>query len=674
MRTHMSASTKDQQRIETLRNLINEHNYLYYVLDKPVISDAEYDRLLKELQDLEQKYPELITSDSPTQRVGAKPLAGFTEVVHEVPMLSLENGFTQEDLEAFNRRILQRLKINTEIEYACEPKLDGVAVTLIYEQGKLVRAATRGDGHVGEDITQNIRTIPSIPLHLLADHYPPYLEVRGEVYMAKKDFEKFNENALKKGEKVFVNPRNAASGSLRQLDPKITSQRPLAIFFYGIGKVQNYHPKTHSEMLHDLQKWGLRINPEIRVMQGIQACATYYQHMQTIRNQLAYEIDGIVFKVNDLKLQQQLGFVSRAPRWALAYKFPAHEENTQILAIEFQVGRTGAVTPVARLNPVFVGGVTVSNATLHNMDEVWRKDIRVGDTIVLRRAGDVIPQVVSVVKELRPKGTKPVALPKHCPVCHSEVLKPEGEVVAYCTGGLFCKAQLKETIKHFASRRAMNIEGLGDKLVALLLNENLVENIADVYRLKVEQLEQLERMGEKSASNLIHAIEKSKKTTLAKFLYALGIHEVGEATALNLANYFMELDKLMTASEVELENVADIGPITAAEIAGFFRQKYNKKLIQELIQLGIHWPKVTAIGQAHTLSGKTFVITGTLESMSRDEAKEKLQAIGAKVAESVSKKTDFVVVGKDPGSKYEKAKQLDIKILDEQEFLELLGA
>lgn len=660
------------QQAEKLHEKLNEHNYRYYILDDPSISDAEYDQLFQQLKKLEEQYPALITSDSPTQRVGAQPLKEFAEVNHRVPMLSLENAFTEEDVVAFDQRVRERLNMDESIEYTCEPKLDGLAVSIRYENGILTQAATRGDGETGEDITSNVRTIRMIPLQLRGEHFPKILDVRGEIYMPKKGFEEFNARAEAKGEKVFVNPRNAAAGSVRQLDPRITATRPLAIFFYGVGLVEGGKlPGKHSEILTMLSKWGLRVNPEIKVVQGIEKCLAYHNHMGEKRNKLPYEIDGVVYKVNQLSLQEKLGFVSRAPRWALAHKFPAEEVTTKLEAVEFQVGRTGALTPVARLHPVFVGGVTISNATLHNMDEIKRKDIHIGDKVIVRRAGDVIPEVVGVIQHGRPSDIKPIKLPKSCPVCHSAIEHIEGEAVAKCTGGLFCAAQRKEAIKHFASRRAMDIEGLGDKLVDQLVEEKLINTIADIYSLKLNQLADLERMGEKSAQNILDALAKSKKTTLARFLYSLGIREVGEATAKNLANYFGDLDPLYSASEEELQAIPDIGPVVSKHIEAFFKEKHNRDVINKLLQAGIHWEKVKK-ATSSPLAGKTFVITGTLSSMSRDEAKDKLESLGAKVSGSVSSKTDYVVVGEDAGSKLAKAKELGVKTLDERHFLEFL--
>lgn len=660
-------------RIEKLRKEIDEHSYRYYVLNAPIIPDSEFDKLFRELESLEKKYPEAITPNSPTQRVGAVPSKSFAEVQHEVPMLSLSNAFTLKELQAFDDRIKQRLKSTDETEYVCEPKLDGVAVSLLYKKGMLVQGATRGDGYIGEDITQNIRTILSVPLHLRGTDLPSEIEIRGEVFMTKEGFKKFNEQAEKQKQKTFANPRNAASGSLRQLDPKITADRPLSFYAYAIGKITGEQlPSKHSEVLKKLQKWGLPVTEAIKVVRGIKACENYYFSIQKKRADLPFEIDGVVYKVNSLELQKKLGFVSRAPRWAIAHKFPAEERMTKVKAIEFQVGRTGAVTPVARLEPVLVGGVTVSNATLHNFDELYRKDIRIGDTVIIRRAGDVIPEIVSSIIEKRPKNAKKIAIPKHCPICHADVIKVEGEAVARCTGGLFCKAQLQETIIHFASRRAMNIDGLGNKLVELFVNQKLVKDVTDLYHLDLEEIANLPRMGIKSAENLIASLEKSKKTTLPRFIYALGIREVGEATARLIANHFGELEKIMKATEEKLLEIKDIGPIMAAHITAFFHQKHNVDLVEKLENLGIHWPKVKKMGKGLSLlSGKTFVLTGTL-SMPREEAKEQLQLLGATVSETVSKKTDYVVAGENPGSKLQKAQELGINILDEKAFMTLL--
>ncbi len=660
--------------IKKLRDQINEHNYRYYVLNDPSVSDAEFDQLFQKLKQLEQNHPELITHDSPTQRVGAKPQKEFAEIKHEVPMLSLENGFSDEDIANFNQRIQDRLHTTDAIQYVCEPKLDGLAVTLIYENGVLVRAATRGDGETGEDITNNIRTIQMVPLHLRGKDFPSVLEVRGEVYMPKKGFNELNKRAEKNGEKIFVNPRNAAAGSLRQLNPQITATRPLEIYCYGIGVIEGSRlPDLHSDMLADLKKWGFRVNDEVHVVVGIENCLEYQRKMALKRANLPYEIDGIVYKVNRIADQNKLGFVSRAPRWAIAHKFPAEEVQTTVESVEFQVGRTGALTPVARLQPVFVSGVTVSNATLHNIDEVKRKDIHIGDRVIVRRAGDVIPEVVSVLKEYRPKHAKNIKLPTHCPICHSHVEQIEGEAVARCSGGLFCPAQRKEAIKHFASRRAMDVEGLGDKLIEQLVDTNMITSVADLYALTLAQLADLERMAEKSAQNLLDALEKSKDTTFARFLHALGIREVGEATAKLLANNFGDLPLLISATEEELQNIPDIGPVVAKHIVAFFAEKHNRTVIEKLLTAGIHWKKIQIDKTALPLIGKTFVLTGTMQAMSREEAKEKLENLGAKVAGSVSSKTDYVVVGADAGSKLAKAKQLNIKIMDEAAFLEFLN-
>lgn len=667
----------EKQRAAELRKLLNEYSYHYYVLDKPLVPDAEYDRLFRELQHLEAKHPELISPDSPTQRIGEKPLTKFAEIKHSIPMLSLDNGFNEDDAIAFDKRIHERLHDNNPIEYVCEPKIDGLAVSLIYQDGLLQRAATRGDGFVGEDITQNVRTIESIPLKLRGSDYPELLEVRGEIYMPLAGFEEFNKNAEKHGEKAFVNPRNAAAGSLRQLDPKVTAARPLNIFCYALGEVKGEKkgkefPDKHYDILHTLKKLGFRINPEIHLEIGIDACLKYFQKLAKKRESLPYEIDGIVYKVNDMKLQEKLGFVSRAPRWALAHKFPAQEELTKVLDIEFQVGRTGALTPVARLQPVFVGGATVSNATLHNIDEVWSKDVRVGDTVIVRRAGDVIPEVASVMKERRPAHTHQVALPKHCPVCHADVVRVEGEAAARCSGGLYCSAQRKESIKHFASKTGLDIRGLGDKLIDQLVDAKLIDNVADLYKLKVEELAALERMGKKSAEKIIAALEKSKTTTLQRFIYALGIREVGETTALTLANHFQDFTKLMHADLDELQKISDIGPVVAEFIVTFFKQKHNRELIESLLHAGIHWQKIAIMPKSQKFAGQTFVLTGTLATMSREEAKEHLQALGARVSESVSKNTTYVVAGVEPGSKLAKARELGVKIIAEDEFLQLI--
>lgn len=671
----MPAPDSIVRRIEALRREIREHNYRYYVLDDPSVPDAEYDRLMRELETLEAAHPELVTPDSPTQRVGAEPADRFGEVRHVIPMLSLANAFSEDDLNAFYKRIRDRLGTDDDIEFAAEPKLDGLAVSLLYEDGKLVRGATRGDGVTGEDITQNIRTIKTIPLALHGEDWPQVLEVRGEVYMPRKGFEALNARARERGEKTFVNPRNAAAGSLRQLDPRITAERPLAMFCYGVGKVEGAAlPDRQSAILERLQDWGLRVCPERDVVTGPAGCLDYYRRIGAQRDRLPYEIDGVVYKVNRIDLQEDLGFVSRAPRWAIAHKFPAQEEITLLRDVEFQVGRTGALTPVARLEPVFVGGVTVSNATLHNMDEIERKDVHIGDTVIVRRAGDVIPEVVGVVAERRPKDARPVRLPAVCPVCGSEVVRAEGEAVARCSGGLYCAAQRKEAIKHYASRRAMDIEGLGDKLVDQLVEAGLVDHVDDLYRLTPAQVASLERMGEKSAQNLIEAIDRSRQTTLERFIFALGIREVGEATARALALHFGDLAPLMQADEEALQQVPDVGPIVARHVVSFFHQPHNREVIDRLLAAGIEWEaiEVTPAGE-QPLAGRTYVLTGTLESMTRDEAKARLMALGAKVSGSVSKKTTAVIAGAEAGSKLAKAESLGVEILSEEDLKALLG-
>jgi len=670
----MLDSKQAASKILKLRDQLNHHSYQYYVLDDPDIPDVEYDRLYRELESLEKQYPQFISSDSPTQRVGDKPLEGFTQVKHEIPMLSLDNVFNEEELNDFNKRIQQRLDSEDEITFAAEPKLDGLAVSLLYEKGLLVRAGTRGDGTTGENITQNIRTIHNIPLKLLGKNIPEILEVRGEVFMPKAGFEKLNQDARDKGEKQFANPRNAAAGSLRQLDPKITAKRSLAMYCYAVGRVDGgAQLQTHSDMLDHLKHWGLPLCKERQTVKGVAGCLDYFKQMSEQRDALAYEIDGIVYKVDSLKLQKELGFVAKAPRWAIAHKFPAQEEITRVNAIEFQVGRTGAITPVARLEPVFVGGVTVSNATLHNMDEVNRKDVRVGDQVIIRRAGDVIPEVVRVVPNSRKHSAEKVKLPEQCPVCGSEVEQEEGEAIARCSGGLFCGAQRKESIKHFASRKAMDIDGLGDKLVEQLVDEGCIDHMDDLYSLTPEKLIGLERMAEKSATNLIEALQKSKHTSLNRFIYALGIREVGEATARTLAQYFTTLDAIKAADEESLQKVEDVGPIVAAHIVRFFKQAHNMEVIDKLIAAGIHWDAIEATAvEEQILEGKTFVLTGTLTEMTRDDAKKALQARGAKVTGSVSKKTSYVVVGDNAGSKATKAEQLGVEMLDEAQLIKLL--
>ncbi len=663
-------------RVEKLREIINQHNYQYYVLNDPAVPDAEYDRLMQELISLEKENPELVTKDSPTQRVGAIPLDSFTEVKHAMPMLSLNNAFDEEEMAVFDRRVRETLE-QDQIKYVGETKFDGLAVSLLYEDGVLTQAATRGHGTTGEDVTQNARTIWGIPLSLQSEIIPKRIEVRGEIYMTHQAFDKLNEKRSAKKEKIFVNPRNAAAGSMRQLDSRITADRELSFFAYSVGQIEGdmWSPEItcHSEMLTRLKTLGLPVSPETIVLVGFKACLLYYRAIEKCRSNLDYDIDGVVFKVNDFRQQEIMGFVSRAPRWAIAYKFPPEEELTQVLDIEIQVGRTGALTPVARLEPVFVGGVTVTNATLHNEDEIKRKDVRVGDTVIVRRAGDVIPEVLKVVLERRPDKTEAFKLPSKCPICDSDVEREEGEAVFRCSGGLYCSAQQIQAIIHFASRRAMNIDGLGDKLIEQLVEKGLIKNVADLYGLTQEQLAELERMAEKSASNIIEALKKSKETTLDRFIYALGIREVGDATARTLANHFGNLSAIRSATQEALEGVADIGPIMAKHIVTFFLQNHNQEVINDLLTAGVHWQDVE-IKTEQPLQGKTFVITGTLESMKRDEAKQRLLELGAKVSGSVSKKTDYVIAGNEPGSKAEKARQLGVEILDEAGFLSLISS
>jgi DNA ligase (NAD+) len=660
-------------RIASLREQLVAHDYRYHVLDDPTVSDSEYDGLMQELKALEAEHPELITPDSPTQRVGGAPVAAFGVVEHAVPMLSLDNGFSEQDARDFDRRIHERLKTDQDIHYSAEPKLDGLAVSLIYRRGALQRAATRGDGLHGEDVTANVRTIRGVPLQLRGAA-PELIEVRGEVFMPLAGFRQMNEQALERGEKTFVNPRNAAAGSLRQLDPRITASRPLDIFLYAVGEVAGGQvPDHHSTMLQAFRDWGLKTCPEARTVTGIEGCLAYYRDIGARRDALPYQIDGVVYKVDARADQERLGFVSRAPRWALAHKFPAQEAATLLTAIEFQVGRTGALTPVARLQPVFVGGVTVSNATLHNMDEVERKDVRVGDTVVIRRAGDVIPEVVRVVMDEAHAGRERVRLPDKCPICGSPVEKAEGEAIARCSGGFSCRAQRQEAIRHFASRRALDIEGLGDKLVEQLVENELVKSPADLYALTVEQLAGLERMATKSASNLHAAIAKSRLTTLSRFLFALGIRDVGEATALALAQHFRTLEALAAAGAAAIQEVPDVGPVVAGHVAVFFASAAHQAVIARLRQQGVQWPAMPErASSVRKLSGQTWVVTGTLAAMTREQATQALTDLGAKVAGSVSKKTSGVVVGTDAGSKLKKAQELGIAVLDEPAFLELL--
>lgn len=662
-------------QLASLKTCIIEYNYQYYVLDNPSVPDAEYDRQMKALQAIEHQHPELLSQDSPSQKVGDMPLAEFEQVEHEVPMLSLDNVFDTESFFAFEKRMQDRLKTTDTISYSCEPKLDGLAVSLLYEHGKLVRGATRGNGQVGENVTSNVRTIRNIPLTLRGDNYPQRLEVRGEVVMTRDGFAKLNKTQLEQDKKAFANPRNAAAGSLRQLDSRITAKRPLLFFTYSLGLVENEQSPladSHSARLKQLSDWGLPLSQQLQVAQGAEACLDYYQHLGDIRDSLNYDIDGVVFKADNIVLQQTLGFVARAPRWAIAHKFPAQEEMTVVKEVEFQVGRTGAITPVARLEPVFVGGVTVSNATLHNADEIQRLGLKVGDTVIIRRAGDVIPQVVSVIVDKRPDDARDIVFPATCPICDSAIEKLEDEVVARCTGGLYCGAQLKESMKHFASRKAFDIDGLGDKIIEQLVDQQLVKTPADFFKLELIQIANLERMGEKSAANLIQSLEKCKLTTLAKFMYSLGIREVGEATAANLAAHYCELDAIKQADIESLQDVSDVGAIVAQHLVNFFAQAHNMQVVDELLEAGIHWPKIEKVEvDSLPLAGQTFVLTGTLEQMDRSAAKAMLQSLGAKVAGSVSAKTSCVVAGEKAGSKLQKAEELGIKVLNEQQMMDL---
>ena len=661
-----------QQQIDTLRQDLRRYEYEYHVLDNPTIPDAEYDRLFHQLKALEAAHPELITADSPTQRVGAKPLSGFAQIRHEIPMLSLDNAFSDEEFYAFVKRIEDRLiRLPEPLTFCCEPKLDGLAVSILYVNGVLTQAATRGDGTTGEDITTNIRTIRNIPLQLLMDNPPARLEVRGEVFMPHAGFERLNQQALEKGEKTFANPRNAAAGSLRQLDPKITSKRPLVLNAYGIGIAEGVDlPNTHYDRLQWLKSIGIPVNPEIRLCNGTDEVLDFYRDIQNKRSSLGYDIDGTVLKINDIALQEKLGFISKAPRWAIAYKFPAQEELTRLNDVEFQVGRTGAITPVAKLEPVFVAGVTVSNATLHNGDEIERLDIAIGDTVVIRRAGDVIPQIIGVLHDRRPADARPIIFPKTCPVCDSAIVRIEGEAVARCTGGLFCAAQRKEALKHFVSRKAMDIDGVGGKLIEQLVDRELVHTPADLFKLDLTTLTRLERMGAKSAENALASLEKAKNTTLARFIFALGIREVGEATALNLANHFKTLEALQNADLEALQQVPDVGEVVANRILAFWHEPHNVAVVNDLIAQGVHWETVeTKEVTENRFKGKTVVLTGTLTQMGRNEAKALLQDMGAKVSGSVSAKTDFVIAGDAAGSKLTKAQELGVTVLTEEEFL-----
>ncbi len=669
----MAVPAEPAARAARLRREIELANFNYYVKDSPSIPDAEYDRLFRDLQELEMQYPELSGSDSPSRRIGATPLAAFKQVTHATPMLSLNNAFDQTEVEAFDRRVREALQADGPIQYAVEPKFDGLAISLTYQDGLLVMGATRGDGYNGEDVTTNLRTVRAIPLRLAGEKPPRLLEVRGEVLMLKRDFEMLNREQRSRGDKEFANPRNASAGSLRQLDSRITASRRLTFFVYGVGSADGAPDDTHSHQLDYLESFHLPVTRERDVVEGVQGLLRYYRAIGERRPALPFEIDGVVYKINDLRRQARLGFVSRAPRFAVAHKFPAQEEITQVLDITVQVGRTGALTPVARLAPVFVGGVTVTNATLHNDDEVRRKDVRIGDHVVVRRAGDVIPEVVSVVRERRPADAREFVMPDNCPVCGSRVERLEGEAVTRCSAGLFCPAQRKQALLHFAGRRAMDIEGLGEKLVDQLVDANRVKTPADLYRLDVQTLSKLERMAEKSATNVLEAIEKSKKTTLPRFIFALGIRNVGETTAKDLAGHFGKLEGLMRADETELQQAPDVGPVVAQSIAHFFGEPHNREIVEQMRIAGVRWPETEGHQTtALRLSAKTFVLTGTLPNLTREEAKERIEAKGAKVAGSVSKKTDYVVAGADAGSKLEKARKLGVAVLDEKGLLELL--
>lgn len=677
----MSIPENIRQRVQKLREMVELHNYRYYILDAPTIPDAQFDRLFRELQQLEQLYPQLVTPESPTQRVGAAPLKEFSQITHRTPMLSLNNAFAEAEVEAFDRRVRQGLEADN-VEYAVEPKFDGLAVSLCYEDGVFTTGATRGDGYTGEDVTLNLRTVKSIPLHLPGSlhgkRHPALLEVRGEVLMLKADFEKLNQQQRDRGEKEFMNPRNAAAGSLRQLDPGITANRRLTFFAYGIGtQAGDGMPRDkHSHVMDYLAALHFPVACKRQVVSGAAGLLGYYHAIGAMRERLPYDIDGVVYKVNDLAQQERLGFVSRAPRFAVAHKFPAQEAMTELLGIDVQVGRTGALTPVARLQPVLVGGVTVTNATLHNEDEIRRKDVMIGDHVIVRRAGDVIPEVVAVVLEQRPGNARHFIMPGHCPVCGARAVRLPGEVVTRCTGGLFCAAQRRQALLHFASRRALDIEGLGDKLVEQLVDNAIVRTPADLYKLNIAALAGLERMAQKSASNMVAAIEKSKDTTLARFIYALGIRNVGETTAKELARHFGNLEQLMIADAESLQQVPDVGPVVAQSIADFFAEKHNREVIEQLRAAGVHWQEGSGTQQAALssgrISGRIFVLTGTLPNLAREEAKERIETAGGKVTGSVSKKTDYVVAGADPGSKYDKAIELGITILDQAGLLQLL--
>ncbi|RTZ16176.1 NAD-dependent DNA ligase LigA [Vibrio aquaticus] len=668
-------STEIQEKLNQLRETLHYHGAKYYVEDNPEIPDSEYDRLMRELMEIESSHPELMSIDSPSQRVGGMPLDGFESVAHEIPMLSLDNAFDDSELASFHKRMGDRIPTAQFDVFCCEPKLDGLAVSLLYENGILVQAATRGDGATGENITENVRTIKAIPLKLQGEGWPQRIEVRGEVFMPKAGFDKLNEIALKKGEKVFVNPRNAAAGSLRQLDSRITATRPLSFYAYSVGVVEGATlSDSHYERFLQLKAWGLPMCPETKRVSNLNEVKDYYQDILERRESLAYEIDGVVIKVDDIALQELLGFVARAPRWAIAYKFPAQEEITLLNDVEFQVGRTGAITPVAKLEPVFVGGVTVSNATLHNADEIERLSVMIGDTVVIRRAGDVIPQIVSVVTDRRPESAQLIVFPSQCPVCSSQVERVEGEAVARCTGGLVCQAQRKEALKHFVSRKALDVDGLGEKVIEQLVDREMVETPADLFKLSAGIITVLDRMGPKSAQNVVDALSKAKETTLPRFLYSLGIREVGEATAANLAQHFKTLESVKAATHDQLVEVQDIGEIVASHITAFFAQEKNQTVIDELIEQGIHWAEIQEkdASAPQPLEGKTVVLTGSLSQLTRSDAKAALQNLGAKVTGSVSKKTDILFAGENAGSKLAKAQELGIEIRTEQDLIELM--
>ena len=664
------------KQVRQLHKTLNYHSHRYYVLDDPEIPDIEYDKLFRQLESLEAQYPELVTLDSPTQRVGGKILDSFQQITHSIPMLSLSNAFSSEEIEDFLQRLDERLD-HQSFAIVAEPKLDGLAISLRYEDGMLVQAATRGDGQTGEDVTHNVRTILAIPLHLSGSGYPQILEVRGEIFMPKKGFSRLNQSQIDKGEKTFANPRNAAAGSLRQLDSKIAASRPLDMFCYGIGVVENQHADkplktSHSQILKQLESWGLPVSPEVKRLHDWQECIRYYDSILNRRSQLPYEIDGVVYKVDSIAQQQKAGFISRAPRWAIAHKFPAEEAMTRLLNIDVQVGRTGALTPVARLEAVFVGGVTVTNATLHNQDEIDRKGVRIGDMVIVRRAGDVIPEVVKPVLSERPDGTEAYIMPDHCPICHSLAERMNDEAKSRCTGGLYCPAQRKEAIKHFASRKALDIDGLGDKLVEQMVDAEMIHDISDLFSLSAEKISAMERMGEKSAENLIKAIETSKATTLPRFIYSLGIREVGEATALALANYYRQLAAIQSTKTEDLLQVPDVGPVVAHNIETFFSQEHNEEVINKLLASGIHWPEII-VKEKHELplAEKTIVLTGSLSEMNRNDAKARLIELGAKVSGSISKKTDLLIAGEKAGSKLKKAQELGIEVMDEAGMLSL---